>query len=89
MSTPFPVRDGDCPAATVCEALGNLSDSCLAGGRKSALASQNCMASLVIMDALQRGILKLEKVEEIVETQRKRIGFHPDMRAKPGEEPRS
>jgi len=75
----LPVRDGDCPAATLCEALGNIDESCLEGGRECIADSKRCLASIVLMHGLHFGMIRLEKVQKIVEEKRSRIGFLRDV----------
>lgn len=68
----LPVREGDCPAAPVCESIGNLQENCIKGGTFD-VGTQKCMASLIIL--VSRVVQQWpEDMEERVEKNRA-IGF--------------
>lgn len=67
----FLPREDYCPAAPVCEAVGNLDESCRAGGPFN-LNSKICMASLILLLSRAFGIWPQEMIDEI---ERRRIGF--------------
>lgn len=73
----MPIKEEDCPAAPVCEAIGNLRKSCVKGS--SALTNPDlntCLASVILLISMASGMWPNEKLEEL---QKKRgIGFLAD-----------
>lgn len=70
----LPSRDNDCPAAPVCEAVGNLRGNCLSGGDGTGLKAEKCMAGIILLISRLTGMWPPQMVEK-VEKQRNRMGF--------------
>ncbi len=71
----FPIREKDCPAAPVCESIGNLRKECLGGNELHPIRSNPgiCTAGLILMISLISGMWSEQKVEELQE--KRKIGF--------------
>lgn len=65
-------RDEDCPAAPICEVLGNAYNHCFTGGRALA-GAQHCLVSLVLLLGKQQGLWTREVEERVAE--KRRMGF--------------
>lgn len=72
----YPERSEDCPAVSICEALGNLRAACRMGGNPEKTPTNYCMAGMMILIARATGQLTKKDSDEI-EVRRARIGFHP------------
>ena len=71
----LPVREGDCPAAPICESIGNLRKDCLAGaGLAAMMKSEKCMAGVILLISRLTGMWPPPMVES-VEKKRHPIGF--------------
>jgi hypothetical protein len=52
-------REEDCPAAAVCDAVGNLRKSCIRGGvifNDEEMRTQRCMAGIILLLAPMAGV---------------------------------
>lgn len=76
-------REGDCPAAPVCDAIGNLRDGCKAGSTDFRTNMSVCVISLILLISRLGGMWPKEALEEL---EKRRIGFATD---EPGASPRS
>lgn len=74
----MPRREGDCPAAPVCEAIGNLRNACVAGASfpASERGSDICMSSVILLIGRALRMWPKEMIDQ-VEEKRRQIGFQP------------
>jgi len=70
----MPRRDEDCPAAPICEAVGNLRKCCTAGGMLAGRNGEICTASLILLVGRALGMWPDEMIDEV---EKQRIGFVP------------
>jgi hypothetical protein len=79
----LPARAGDCPAAPICESIGNLRDDCLSGaGFGATMKTEKCMAGIILLISRLTGMWPPPMVES-VEKGRQPIGFAAPQK-KPG-----
>lgn len=75
----LPIREEDCSAAPVCEAVGNLRRGCQAGSSLLTRPdSQVCITSLILLVARLAGMWPQEMIDQV---EKKRLGF--DLRDTP------
>ena len=69
----LPKRDGDCPAAPICESVGGLKRECLAGSEENfkGISSQACMANLILLVSRISGLWPRQMVEEVEKSARR------------------
>jgi len=74
----FPIREKDCPAAPVCESIGNLRKECLEGNELHPIKSNAnpCTAGLILLLSFAVGMWPEQKIEELQE--KRKIGFVVD-----------
>ncbi|MBT4513247.1 MAG: hypothetical protein HOC20_13690 [Chloroflexi bacterium] len=70
-----PINNEDCPAAPVCEALGNLRGGCVKGG-SGLPPPQACLAGLLLLFGRATGMVSPEMTDELKKQQP--IGFRPE-----------